>query len=177
MKGVAMPIIANASLARYAGTALAAILLTGSAAAAQTSGAGSAVTPAPAPATATAPAPAPAPASAPAAAAAPPGLFVYFASGSAAIRNTTELDHAARLYNAGKPIVMVVTGATDSVGSPDKNLQLAEQRANAVLAALVARGIPADRFQVLAKGETDPAVRVPDGTAEAKNRVVEITWR
>ena len=50
-------------------------------------------------------------------------------------------------------------------------------RADNVLQGLVSRGIPVERFQVLAKGETEPAVPAPDGTAEARNRRVEITWR
>jgi outer membrane protein OmpA-like peptidoglycan-associated protein len=119
-------------------------------------------------------APAPAPAAAPSK---PDPLVIYFQSGSAAIHDETELDHAARLFRDGNPIVMIVSGGTDAVGSPVANLQLSETRAKAVLRALIARGIPAERFQVLAKGETDPAVAAPNGEAEARNRRVEISWR
>jgi OOP family OmpA-OmpF porin len=110
---------------------------------------------------------------------APDSLLLYFASGSTAVNKEglALLDQASRLYREGKPIVMVVSGSTDSVGSAAGNLKLSQQRADAVLQGLIARGIPAERFQVLAKGETEPAVPAAKGTAEPRNRRVEITWR
>lgn len=127
-------------------------------------------------------APTPPPAAAPPAAAAakaPDSLAILFDSGSVAIRPSEEktLDQASRLFRDGKPIVMVVSGATDSVGSANANLRLSELRANIVLRELVARGIPVERFQIVGKGETDPVVPAPKGTAEPRNRRVEITWR
>ncbi len=91
--------------------------------------------------------------------------------------NEALLDQASRLYREGRPIIMVVSGSTDSVGNPTQNLLLSQRRANAVARGLLARGIPAERTQILAKGETNPAVDAPRGTEEAQNRRVEITWR
>ena len=110
---------------------------------------------------------------------APDSLSIYFDTGSAAIssQGAGVLDQAARTYRDGKPIIMVVSGGSDSTGSAASNLRLSQQRADNVLPGLVARGIPIERFQVLAKGETEPAVPAPDGTAEARNRRVEISWR
>lgn len=122
----------------------------------------------------------PAPDAAPAAAPAKPDrLSVFFDLGSTTIRSqdVAVLDQASRLYTDGKPIVMILTGSTDTVGSPIQNLRLSQQRALAVLTQLVARGIPAERFQILAKGETDLPVADPEGTAEPRNRRVEIAWR
>jgi outer membrane protein OmpA-like peptidoglycan-associated protein len=121
--------------------------------------------------------PAPAPQVAPAKA--PDSLSIYFDPGSAAVtaQGQTTLDQAARTYRDGKPIVMVISGGTDSTGSAAANLRLSQQRADNVLQGLVARGIPVERFQILAKGETEPAVPAPEGTPEARNRRVEITWR
>ena len=51
------------------------------------------------------------------------------------------------------------------------------RRGDNVLKGLVSRGIPIERFQVLAKGGTDPAVSTPPGVAEERNRCVELTWR
>jgi len=109
----------------------------------------------------------------------PTPLVVYFASGSTSLRpqNEAVLDRASRAFNEGHPIVMVISGASDAVGPASRNLALSQQRANAVLRSLVARGIPVDRFQLLAKGGTDPAVSTPAGIAEERNRRVEITWR
>ena len=106
-------------------------------------------------------------------------LFVYFDSGSATVTAQGEavLDHAARTYRDGKPIIMVVSGGSDSTGSAAGNLHLSQVRADNVLKGLVARGIPVERFQVLAKGETEPTVPEPEGTPEARNRSVQISWR
>jgi outer membrane protein OmpA-like peptidoglycan-associated protein len=113
------------------------------------------------------------------AAAAPAPLVVYFDLGSAAIRNEDKavLDHASRAFNEGKPIVMILTGTADRTGAAAVNLEISELRATAVLKGLIARGIPANRFQVLAKGETELPVPTNPGVAEAQNRRVEITWR
>jgi hypothetical protein len=75
-----------------------------------------------------------------------------------------------------KPIVMIVSGSSDA-GSPAANLRLSQRRASNVLQGLVARGIPVERFQLVAKGETDPAVPTSQGVSEERNRCVEITWR
>ena len=111
--------------------------------------------------------------------AAPAPLVVYFGMGSSAIRNEDKavLDHASWAYNEGKPIVMILTGTADRTGNAEENLVLSERRATAVLKGLLARGIPADRFQVLAKGETELPVPTNRGVAELQNWRVEITWR
>jgi outer membrane protein OmpA-like peptidoglycan-associated protein len=112
-------------------------------------------------------------------AAAPAPLVVYFDVGSVTIRNEDKavLDHASRAFNEGKPIVMILTGTADRTGDAGVNLDISERRAAAVLKGLIARGIPADRFQVLAKGETELPVPTNAGVAELQNRRVEITWR
>ena len=111
--------------------------------------------------------------------AAPAPLVVHFDMGSSTIRNEDRavLDHASRAYNEGKPIVMILTGTADRTGNPEENLVLSERRATAVLRGLLARGIPAERFQVLAKGETELPVPTNPGVPEPQNRRVEITWR
>ena len=126
---------------------------------------------------------------APVAAAAPGGpeqgaepsgrLVLLFETGSATLdpRNQAILDEASRLYREGRPIIMTVTGGTDAVGAPEQNLLLSQRRANAVARGLLARGLPAERTQIVAKGETNPAVPASRGVPEAQNRRVEITWR
>ena len=110
-------------------------------------------------------------------AAKPATLALYFDTGSATIRrqDLAVLDQASRLYTDGKPTVMILTGSTDGVGQALPNLRLSQQRALAVLAQLVARGIPAERFQILAKGSSEPAVPAGGG-AEPRDRRVEIAW-
>jgi len=108
---------------------------------------------------------------------APDSIIVFFDNGSAKMHtdDLALLDKAARLYRDGHPILMTVSAGADATGSPVKNLHLSQERADAVFQGLVARGIPADRFQIVAKGQTDPAVQA-DGQ-EPKNRRAEITWK
>jgi outer membrane protein OmpA-like peptidoglycan-associated protein len=115
----------------------------------------------------------------PDAAKAPDAIVVYFGPGSTAISaaEAAKLDQAARLYREGQPLLMTVAGGTDSVGNPVANLRISQRRADAVFQGLVARGIPAERFQVVAKGETQPAVQNQDGVPEPKNRDAVITWK
>ena len=88
---------------------------------------------------------------APAAAKGPESVVLHFDLGSVAIRAQDEalLDQASRLYRDGNPIVMIVTGSADTVGQPDVNLALSQQRADAVLRGLTARGTdrPLQRWQ------------------------------
>src|SRR5580700_5257561 len=64
--------------------------------------------------------------------AAPSSLVFYFDVGSAKVRpkDVALFDQASRLYRDGKPLVMVVTGSTDAVGTAAGNLRLSQQRAD-----------------------------------------------
>ena len=106
-------------------------------------------------------------------------LMVYFGVGSAAIagEQAEVLDQAARLFREGSPLVMILSGGTDTLGPAALNLALSVERAEAVLDGLIARGIPVDRLQVAGRGETDLEVKTEDSVAEPRNRYVEITWR
>lgn len=106
-------------------------------------------------------------------------LVVHFGTGSFSVLPQDEalLDQASRLYRDAHPVAMILTGGTDSVGSPETNLRISQLRTATVLRGLVARGIPAERFQLLAKGESDPIVPTTEGTAQPENRRVEIRWR
>lgn len=115
----------------------------------------------------------------PAAAPSKDSLSVYFDSGSASVRaqDLAILDQAARLYRAGQPIVMILTATADPTGSPFGNLTLSQARASAVLRGLVARGIPAERFQILAKGASDLPIPAKPGQDQPEDRQVQIAWR
>ena len=69
---------------------------------------------------------------------------------------------------------LIVEGHTDNTGTADYNLKLSKRRAQAVANYLIARGVPADRIEVVGYGETKP--KYPNTTEEnrAKNRRVEI---
>ncbi len=110
---------------------------------------------------------------------APENLKIYFEIGSATVAadQRDALDQAARLFREGDPIVMIVAGGADTLGPPDLNLDLSVARAESVAQGLVARGIPADRLQVVGRGTTELPVETEDGVAEQENRYVEISWR
>jgi outer membrane protein OmpA-like peptidoglycan-associated protein len=110
---------------------------------------------------------------------APDSLKGYFDSGSSHISDSQleSLDQAARLLREGSPIVMILAGGADTVGRPEKNLQLSLRRANAVADGLVARGIPVERLQVLGRGNSELPVDTGERIDERENRVVKIKWR
>lgn len=74
------------------------------------------------------------------------------------------------------PDVLVI-GHTDTVGSETFNDALSRQRAEVVRAALLARGIAADKVVAIGRGKRELAVPTGDNVAEPRNRRVEIQVR
>ena len=72
---------------------------------------------------------------------------------------------------------VVVTGHTDTMGTPSANYELGLKRATAVRNLLVAAGLDASRIEVSSLGESDPIIRTKDDTAEPRNRRVDIAVR
>ena len=72
---------------------------------------------------------------------------------------------------------LTVAGHTDSVGTDQYNDALSLRRAERVRDLLAARGIPPDSIRAIGRGKREPRVPAPDGTAEPRNRRVEITVR
>lgn len=120
-----------------------------------------------------APSPAVAPPSVPPSRTDVESVTLDFPSGSSALTAPalSRLDGAARLYRDAKPELMLVTGHADRSGAEFPNLLLSARRAEAVKQALVDRGIPADRLQILADGEAQPTPGLVPG------RTAVITWR
>ena len=125
------------------------------------------------------PKPAPAPTAAPKPQAPPPAqeFTIFFAFdkanlSAAAIRTIDEVAAAAKAY---LPARISVFGHTDRAGPVAYNVGLSKRRAKAVVDALVARGIAANRMISSSFGESRPRVPTADGVAHAKNRRAEIT--
>ncbi|MGH8852189.1 MAG: OmpA family protein [Casimicrobiaceae bacterium] len=74
------------------------------------------------------------------------------------------------------PDVLVV-GHTDLVGTDPFNDALGQQRAEAVRAALIRLGVPADDIRAISRGKRAPAIPTAEGVAEPRNRRVEILVR
>jgi OmpA-OmpF porin, OOP family len=76
--------------------------------------------------------------------------------------------------NENQQYVITLNGHTDTAGGGRYNSLLSRKRAQAVLNALVERGVPKMLIRAFGFGETDPKVATKDGVPEPKNRRVEI---
>ena len=118
------------------------------------------------PAAATVEAPAPA-----------PQLFlIHFALDSAGLSPEAKatLEEALTAAKDKEDLRLTIVGHADRAGSEAHNLELSLARANQVLNALVAGGLPAEHIGVSGLGETAPTVATSDGIPEPANRRVEI---
>ncbi len=101
---------------------------------------------------------------------------INFETGTSAIKDESQ-DIVVELYkmmNENPTLEISVEGHTDNVGSKIANQTLSEGRAESIKAALVMKGISADRIKTSGFGQDQP---LGDNTTEdgkAKNRRVEI---
>lgn len=66
-----------------------------------------------------------------------------------------------------------IYGYTDSVGSDEYNMNLSEQRANAVKVYLSSKGLLSSRFQIVGMGELEPIASNDTDAGRSENRRVE----
>ncbi len=102
---------------------------------------------------------------------------IYFDLSKAALspRSESLLAELASRALANDIARITVTGHTDTAGDETMNAALSLRRAEIVRDALIARGIPAYKIEIIAKGELEPAQPTADGVREPLNRRVEIT--
>ena len=101
---------------------------------------------------------------------------VYFESGRAQVltRSHLLLDNVARVIASHPALAVVeVRGHTDDRGSDALNLKLSEKRAEAVVAYLVAQGVPAARLRAAGRGEAEPVYDNDTRAGRSANRRVE----
>ena len=70
---------------------------------------------------------------------------------------------------------LTVTGHTDDVGGDASNLALSQRRSASVRAALVSRGITADRIETGGSGASSPKATNSTLVGRAQNRRVELS--
>ncbi len=101
---------------------------------------------------------------------------VLFASGKAQLveGGRSSLEEVVDLLQTEPDKKIRVEGHTDSLGDADANLQLSEQRAQAVREALVSLGVASDRVTALGMGENFPISSNEDEAGRARNRRVDV---
>jgi outer membrane protein OmpA-like peptidoglycan-associated protein len=101
---------------------------------------------------------------------------VLFDTGKAALKPgaASTIDRLASFLEKAPDRSVAIEGHTDSVGTEGYNQQLSEERANAVKAALMAKGIPSERVTTVGKGEEEPVATNENAAGRQQNRRVEI---
>jgi outer membrane protein OmpA-like peptidoglycan-associated protein len=106
----------------------------------------------------------------------PANMNLYFETGSAKLRpaSDAQLNEFAAALAANRDARVTVRGYTDNRGSAASNMLLSEERANAVKADLVRKGIAADRLTVQGYGEEDPIADNATAPGRGMNRRVTV---
>ena len=107
---------------------------------------------------------------------APLELTIYFVRNSNELRpsEAAKLDQLAETISQQPEARLILNGYTDSVGSSDYNLMIAESRASSVKFYLVAKGVNPLRITVAGKGAKDFAASNDSEEGLNLNRRVEI---
>ena len=103
-------------------------------------------------------------------------LYVNFDTGKATIKPDSDrtLDEAAGALKAASTLKIEVGGHTDNVGTAQANEKLSAERAQAVMAALVKRGVAGNRLTAKGYGQSAPVADNRTEEGRAKNRRVEL---
>ena len=105
---------------------------------------------------------------------------IYFDTDSAQLKPTSDqaLEEIRNLLQQHASLRLLVVGHTDNQGQLDYNRQLSEQRAAAVVKALVERhGIAASRLTPVGVGMAAPVASNDSDPGRARNRRVELVKR
>jgi len=103
------------------------------------------------------------------------GKVVEFETGSAVITDAGQrlLDDVLETLRMFPAVPIEIAGHADAQGSPEANMTLSEQRAQAVLDYLVAHGADPNRFVVVGYGDTRPIADNSTAEGRQKNRRIE----
>jgi outer membrane protein OmpA-like peptidoglycan-associated protein len=99
-----------------------------------------------------------------------------FAPGRSQLQDeaVANLDNVIAFVNRDTTRKVRIEGHTDASGSNNANQVLSQQRAEAVMAALAARGVDAERMTAIGRGEDAPVAPNDAPEGRARNRRVEI---
>ena len=101
---------------------------------------------------------------------------IYFDTGKSFVKpeSNPSLEEITKLLKQQPALTLYVVGHTDNVGALDYNLKLSADRADAVVKALIGRGIPAARLKAAGVGPYCPVASNRTEEGKAKNRRVEL---
>ena len=100
---------------------------------------------------------------------------IIFDPGSATLtaESGALVDDIAEVLRRCADLKLEIAGYTDSQGRDSMNLELSQQRANSVLAALRDRRVPVGSFEAVGYGETDPIADNSTEEGREANRRIE----
>ncbi|HUI30327.1 MAG TPA: OmpA family protein [Candidatus Acidoferrales bacterium] len=103
-------------------------------------------------------------------------LNILFDTGKSTIKPESQsiVDEIYKTLNENPGLKVSIEGHTDNVGDPALNKKLSEDRASAVMNALIAKGIDKSRLLSAGWGDTKPIADNSTDDGRAKNRRVEI---
>jgi outer membrane protein OmpA-like peptidoglycan-associated protein len=106
-------------------------------------------------------------------------LYINFDTGKASIKPESQavIDQVAEMLKGSPGLRLAVEGHTDNVGSAAANQTLSANRAQAVAAALAAKGVEAGRLTTAGWGQERPIADNATAEGRAKNRRVELVKR
>ena len=100
---------------------------------------------------------------------------IQFETGKATIRKVSYpiVDNVAAVMNENPAYILNIGGHTDNVGKADMNMKLSQDRADAVKAYLIEKGIDGSRLNATGYGSTQPVGDNKTDKGRALNRRVE----
>ncbi len=103
-------------------------------------------------------------------------LYINFDTGKSTIKPESKpiIDQIVQMMKSSPGLKISVEGHTDNVGNPKSNKTLSDDRAKAVVSAIVAQGIDAKRLSALGHGQDKPIADNKTEEGRAKNRRVEL---
>ena len=112
----------------------------------------------------------------------PPAAATYtlqFLTGGATLtpQSQAELEAILTAAVARPGGEIIITGHTDTTGTPEANDRISQERANALRDLLVGRGFPQERIRAVGRGQRELLVQTGPGVDEAQNRRVSIVVR
>ncbi len=101
---------------------------------------------------------------------------IFFATASAKLlpKSFKPLNDVVKIMGEDATLKLDIDGHTDSQGKPDRNQTLSENRAAAVKAYLVSKGIDESRLTPAGHGQDEPVADNKTAAGRAKNRRVEM---